>query len=118
MRVTCCAAVRRGRVVEFSAADVQPDRMVTAGDWKVNNVTIQDRVVAPKGQQAAEETRDFIIDVTKAYTLQRAEPHVPRKQGKKESRAWMLDARRLMLPKAAAGWTRAVNTYFSDSSLC
>ena len=85
-------------------------------EWTVKNVTVQDRVVGLKGEKAAQEVQALMLDVAKDYGFNEQSIKYDGKDGAKESKPWMLSARKHMTPNAAGQWTNVVNTYFREST--
>lgn len=99
-------------------ADPSPSAAaLSTGQWTVKNVNIEDRVIGLKGEKAAEQAKDLMVQVAQDYAFNEQSIEYDGKEGKAEGQKWMLEARKDLTPDAAADWTKIVTTYFREKKL-
>jgi hypothetical protein len=111
------AAPDREPAAEASSTSPSPEPegpLLSAGEWKVKKVVIEDRVDGLKGPGAGEEVRDLMLRIAQDHTFNEQSYKYDGKKGRAESTQWMLSARKDMTADAARDWTHDVNTYFRE----
>lgn len=87
---------------------------LSAGEWRIKRVVIEDRVDGLKGPGAGAEVRDLMLRIARDHTFNQQSYKYDDKLGRAESTKWMLSARKDMTADAARDWTSTVNTYFRE----